>query len=317
MHYLLYGENTYSSHQKVLAIKEKFLAATGTDFNLSTIDGGQVSFDEIARQISTLPFLGNKRLVIIKNLLIEGSSNVQEPLVDYLDKITSSSVVIFWEQGSPDKRTRVFKALNQPRQSQEFNPLAGLQINHWIEKYVEGQKGKIESQAVNKLASFLGSDLWAQKNEIDKLLSYAGSRSISADDVELLVEAKTPSSIFEFTDAVASGAAREAQICLMRLQRDGADEIYVLSMLVYQFRSLLIIKDLIEREEALNRFAISKKTHLHPYVVGKSLMVLNKFSLERLKQIYRLLFDFDLAIKTGRIEAGVAIDLIVGKLTVK
>jgi DNA polymerase-3 subunit delta len=39
------------------------------------------------------------------------------------------------------------------------------------------------------------------------------------------------------------------------------------------------------------------------------------FSLPALKKIYERLLELDMAIKTGRIEAPVALDLIVGEIT--
>jgi DNA polymerase-3 subunit delta len=91
----------------------------------------------------------------------------------------------------------------------------------------------------------------------------------------------------------------------------GEDENKLLSMVVYQFRTLIIIKDLIERGKPSGRVASEAK--LNPYVVQKSLPIVKKYSLPELVKFYNFLYQLDLKIKTGQIEPAMAIDFVVAR----
>ena len=87
------------------------------------------------------------------------------------------------------------------------------------------------------------------------------------------------------------------------------DEIYLLSMFIYQFRNLLKIKDLVEK--GVPFYQLVKRTGLHPFVIKKSWEQIKKFSLKELKKIYQKLLFLDLEIKIGRIEPETALDVFL------
>jgi DNA polymerase-3 subunit delta len=88
----------------------------------------------------------------------------------------------------------------------------------------------------------------------------------------------------------------------------GENSLYLLSMIAYQFRNLLIIKELLNARKPL------ASCGLHPFVVKKSSYLCSQFSMEQLKKIYQKIFQVDLDIKTGKIEAETALDLLVSEI---
>ena len=61
--------------------------------------------------------------------------------------------------------------------------------------------------------------------------------------------------------------------------------------------------------------AIVAALKLHPFVADKVLLQARNFTLEHLERIYRRLLDADVAMKTGRAEETVVLDLLVVELT--
>ena len=92
----------------------------------------------------------------------------------------------------------------------------------------------------------------------------------------------------------------------------GDNPLYLFSMINYQFRNLLVVKDLIERNRPY--YTISKTSNLHPFVVRKSYEQAGKFSFPELKKIYRKIFQVDLAIKTGKINPETGLDLLLSEI---
>lgn len=304
-----YGEDTYRLKQKIRALKEKFISASLGDTNLAILDGKTATFEEIVRQVLAMPFLAKKRLVIIENFLKNAPKETIDQTNLFLKKVPQTTVLVFSEEGVPDRRTSIFRKLNQPGQAQEFALLDGEQLRRWIRKTVQDREGVIESEALNILIEYLGSDLWRTSNEIDKLLAY--NRKISRQNIELLVKPEIEANIFILIEAIAAKNLSGAICELYRLLNTGQNELYIWTMIIYQFRNLLIIKDILDKSPRLSRFELAKKTGLHPYVVQKTASFAGKYELSELKAIYQKMLDFEIKIKTGKIEARVALELFI------
>jgi len=130
--------------------------------------------------------------------------------------------------------------------------------------------------------------------------------------VELMVKPKIEADIFKTIDALAQRNKKQALYLIRKHLEKGDPPLYILSMINFQFRNLLVVKDLIERQKPY--YAILKITKLHPFVVRKSYEQAGKFTLPELKKIYQKIFQADLSIKTGRMEPETALDLFLTEL---
>lgn len=92
----------------------------------------------------------------------------------------------------------------------------------------------------------------------------------------------------------------------------GESEIYLLTMLIYQFFNLILVKDQIERGAQFQ--SLGKKIKMHPFVLRKTFEQSKGFTFPVLKKIYERLLEIDLGIKSGKIEAQAALDLVVGEI---
>jgi DNA polymerase-3 subunit delta len=310
----LYGEDNYRLKQKLKIIKNRYLDTSITDANFSALSAeDNYDFEKIKGDIEAMPFLTDKRLVILENFLKQKAKKLQEDLKNYLDKIPEKSIVVFVEEGLPDQRTSLFKGLiKKAEKTWEFKPLKPYELEKWIKQTVLQNKGKIDHSAVQFLASYVDSNLWQMNNEIEKLILYKNKDIINVSDVELLVKAKMDTNIFNLIDALGDKNDQKAIQLLEGLLESGEPEVYILTMIIYQFRNILIIKDLLERGE--NKSEISKKVRMHPYVLAKTINQCKNFTLSRLKDIYQYLADTDLAIKTGKIESKIALNLLFVEL---
>jgi len=127
-----------------------------------------------------------------------------------------------------------------------------------------------------------------------------GSNLINVEDVELMVGPNISSNIFEIIDAIAEKNQRRALKTLYSNLENGVDPYYIFSMIVYQFRNLLKVKELVKN--ALPYTSIVKKTGLHPYVVKKTFEQCKRFDLEELKRLFNQLARLDIETKSGKID---------------
>jgi len=303
----LYGPDTYSSRQKLNQIIEKYKAKHKTGLNLNYLDMEEVDLTALKEIIETRPMFKEKKLVILENVFGK-NSQWQKELIDYLKekdiKNEQEIILVFYEKESclaGSGKGELFKFLTKkPVLYQEFKNLEGIKLENWIKKEVTKYGKEIEEKAIKKLVAEVGSDLWQMANEVNKLISYKDDKVIKEKDVEILVKPKIDTNIFATIDAIAYRDKKKALKLLHQHLEKKDDEIYLLTMFIYQFRNLLKLKDLVEK--GVPFYQLAKRTGLHPFVVKKSWEQIKKFSLKELKKIYQKLLFLDLEIKIGQIE---------------
>lgn len=311
-----YGEDVYRLREKLKALKDKFISASLGDTNLAILEGKTAEYNEISRQVLAMPFLSKTRLVIIENFLKEGRKDVQEKVGELLSKVPDSTVLVFAEVNSPDKRTSLYKKLSKEKMAQEFAPLEEVSVKKWIKKEAEKRGVNIESDAVNILSDYFGGDLFRQKNELEKLVAsiqHRRNKTITSIDVKKLVRPEVESNIFVLSDYIGQKNFQMATKELDRLEKNGENEIYIFTMIVRQFRNLLIIKDTLRKIGNINSYQLAKEVGMNPYVAQKTMPSARNFEWLKLRQIYKTLLNFDLAIKTGKMEGKVALNLFLAK----
>lgn len=317
MFYFFYGEDSYSLKKKLLEFRERFSKADPSLMNLTEIAGEKLNWQEYSNIVNALPFLAEKRLIIIKNLLLENKDDdFKKKVASSINKIPETSVVVFAEQGLPDARTTLFKALNKPRASFRFNIVSPQKLSNFMDEKIRQADCSISSDAKKKLQLFVGPDLWRLEQETAKLCFFAkanGRKEIFPDDIEEMIKAENSSSIFELTDAIIEGNLKKAFIALSQIKNAGEDEFYIFTMVVYQFRNLLSIFDLASR--GMSNQEIAKEAKIHPFVVSKNKSLLKRYSANKLRAIYLTLYETDCKIKAGSISASLALDLMMAKVT--
>jgi len=195
---------------------------------------------------------------------------------------------------------------------EEFKSLNNVETVNWLKKEISKNNIDINHGALIKLVSYIGNDLWQLNNEINKLDSYKNGKTINEEDIDILVNVKIDTNIFNTLDALAKRDKKTAFKLLHEHLEQGENEIYLLSMFVYQVRTLIKLKDLIEK--GTTYYDLAKKSKLHPFVIKKSSEQLNNFSLEQLKKVYHRLLEIDLELKKGHIDGQVALDLLIAEI---
>jgi len=296
--YLFYGPDTYSAWNKSRFWRKEFEKKYG-DFNVSIFDGEHLSAADFYEAVNSVPFLGEKKLILVRDFLRDGRDEEQKKVAEKLEDIPDFSFVLFIEQENPDARTTLFKKLKQVGVVEEFEPPVGPQLAAWIQQQVAQKKGTIGPREARLLADTVGPNLWQMNQEIEKLTVYAQEKPISADAIEQLASPNLSTSIFKFTDQLSSKDMKGAVRTLRILLESGEDLIRILFMIVRHFRILIQVRSCVDQK--MNRSQIGQKIKEHPYVITTALGQSKHFNLPTLAHIYELLLKIDNDIKGGRI----------------
>ncbi len=306
----LYGEDTYRLKEKMEEVVEGYKKAGKSGLDLRYIDCSKDErniFDSLKNDLSQASMFKEKKLVIILNAFSDAS--FKEDFIKEKSFIGSEDIIVFCQEGNVKKNDSLFKYLEKNAKCQNFELLNPIKLKSWMKNKFLEYGAKISSEAENILFDFVGNDLWRLNNEIQKLALYKKGGVVEGSDIRLLVKPVLEVDIFKTIDALASRDKKQALRLIHKHIAKGESPIYLLSMINYQFRNLLIIRDFIER--AVPPASIAKKSGIHPFVVRKNYYQCQQFSLNELKKIYLKVFQADLDIKTGKIDPGAALENII------
>lgn len=307
----LYGADGYRSHQKLLALKRKYIDASLGDTNLAHLDVSQVSLDELSNSLLALPFLAKTRLVILDRLLSTGPKAIQDRFLDLLDRLPDTTVAVVYEPGVPDRRTILYKTVLKQATTQEFRPLTGRALETWMRTELQPLGVGIESAAANLLVRRTNGDSWRLALELQKLGMAATARAVSLIDPQLVTEfvrdAET-TELFGIGDALAAGHPEQLLTSLHRLIRQGESPQLLLALLASTLRTLALVRDALDRGQSVAS-SIAHQTGLKAFVVQKHLAAARRFSLEQLTDLTASLAWLDLDSKRGKIDSEIGLEL--------
>ncbi|MBI5152414.1 DNA polymerase III subunit delta [Candidatus Peregrinibacteria bacterium] len=326
--YLFHGENVFSATNELNHWREEFVKKHG-DSDIEIFDKEE-NVDKIIDAILAAPFLSEKRLVIIKNSMEsprDSSSiapvrlsfaaakaerrgvteNFEEKsakkLSNALDKIPESSVAVFFEEKEL-KTGVIYKKIREIGNIKLFKVFTEIELYKFIEKSAAEFGSTIKADAINYLIQMTHADAWNIEKELEKLATYCGKREITKKDIDALVTPNLETSIFRFTDEITEKRTGAALNTFRILSSSGETVQRIFSMIVRNFRLLIMARDLLNQNMTRDQIAQKFRMYdpkMHPYTISIYTEKSASFNLEDLKKIYGMLVKLDADQKTGRI----------------
>ena len=292
----LYGPDTYRIKNKLEEIVGHYMEVHKSGLNFKFFEGKKLDYQEFKDEFRQAPMFLEKKLLILKN-----SFQNQEFKRSFLENgkkfVDSKDIIIFCE-GEVSVKDQLLKFLLKNAKAQEFQLLEGGKLKNWVKKELENYKTEIRPEALELLIGYAGNDLWLLSNETQKLAAFKKGGAIGSEDVCLLVKPRIETDIFKTIEALASRKKKQALSLLHEHLEKGDSPLYLLTMINFQFRNLLLVKE-------------TGRLDSHPYFARKMAWLAQSFSLQDLKNIYRKIFEADLKIKTGQLDPQTALDLLI------
>jgi DNA polymerase-3 subunit delta len=324
--YILHGEDDFSLNRALGEIKKGLGDPSMLATNTTILEGQSLTPDQLRTVVETVPFLAEKRLVIVQGLLgrfefqnktrrkaspANGRESDVRSFAAAMINIPESTVLILTD-GKIKSANPLFKSLSGAK-AMAFPLLKGDTLRQWVKKEIVAQGATISPPAVELLAKLVGGNLWIMSSEIKKLALYASGRRIEEDDIKAVVSSAQEASVFAMVDAILDFKAGLAENLLEQLLQQGASPSYLLVMLSRQVRLVVRAKELRRqcRPEAEIQSRLGLKSE---FPLRKTLEQAQRYPLERLKSVYLRLLQADLAIKTGRYDGGLALNLLIADL---
>ena len=311
MIYLLFGPDEYQRSEYVQSLLAQ-IPESARSLNVTRVDGKRFKLDALAQACEAFPFLHDRRLVIVEDLLKnQKAGKDRDELKNYLERLPAWCDVIFIENDEFDKRNALFNHISKIGTAHDFQHPKETELIRWIGERARQFNVVIDNPATARLIAMVGNNGRTLLNELTKMATYVRpGGSITTAIVDLLVSDDTEENMFGFVDALAARRKGLALSKLHKLLDDGQAPQYVIFMIARQVRILLQVRILDSERRRANE--ISSAVGLRPgFLTDKAIEQARGFRTNELERLHQQLLKLDHQSKTGAIDVAAGLDLLV------
>lgn len=296
--YLLEGTEENIKASALAALRKKLLPEGLEELNENLMDNPTT--DALIAAAETLPFLADQRLVVVReHPALTGRAEADDRLLDYLQHVPDSCVMVFVQRGKADARKKLYKAVQKHGAVVTFSPLTDVELNQWIIRAFGAMGKQCSTQTASLLAFTVGNDTALLRTEMEKLAALTGERTdILDEDVHAVATRSIECTVFEMVDAVVAGQEGKAFGLLRDMLVSGSDRIGILAMLLRQYRLLQHVK--IMQFEKKSPQEIKQNLGIAPFAADRCIRQAQAYTGKEVKQAVDICLDTEYRIKSGR-----------------
>ena len=305
--YLFYGKEYYLIEN---AIKEIKLTLNDgmIDFNLDIIDGREIALDQLISSIETLPFMDDRKIVILKDFeLLKGkkknfSDEDEKYFTEYIDNIPQTTTLVFIVYGDIDKRKSLVKKISKNGIVFNCDKLSDMDLFKWVKKKFDNKNVLIDNA---QIMYFINQEGYLDKSS-EKTLS-----DLENEIIDQLSQKKVENDIFKLIDYIGQKNSSDAMKILNDMLYEGESVFGIFSMIARQFKVIMQVRQL--QIQGHSSKGIAERLKLHPFVVGKALKQTKNFSDEIIIDILNSILESDFKIKNGLVRDTLSIEMLISK----
>ena len=324
--HFLHGDS-YLVQRRMSQLEAEAGAEDVLDANRHRLMGPQTNLNELVTICNALPFMDSHRLVVVEGLLATFERRPRRGRRRSSDNQASGGALGGWEgldqaiTGMPDTTLLIFLDATLP----DTNPMlqhlrktaeihgsptpSGEALARWIKATVEEKGASISPSAIGSLTEMAGGDLWSLDNELEKLSLFAAGGRIEESHVNELVHLARESNVFAAVDAMIDGRQSMALSLLHELREEGKEAPYIISMVERQLRLMALARDAVDRGIPQGELGSHLGT-TSQFVIRKTMEQARRHSWSDIMWRYQRLLEADLAIKQGKLEPDLALELL-------
>lgn len=254
--YLLYGREQVLLEEALGKLLAGVRQAAGAEPDVAALYGNGTTCEQIAGELANLSLLGAGKVVVVREAQRLRAPE-QNRLAALLPRLGAGSLLVLLA-GEPtyDSRTRRRKVLGEKLESAvravgvtiEFPTFREQDAERWLLTEAKEAGLRLDPQAAAQMVLLAGADLLRLRNELAKVLAYAGTAGqVSVEEISQVVSRSPEATIFELIDAIGDRRPDQALAALKILLDAGEPEQRILVLLARQIRLIWQAKYLAER----------------------------------------------------------------------
>lgn len=338
--YLICGDEQYLREKK----KKELLHALHTEGSMSfnAFEGKETDRAELARLSVTMPFLSEKRTILLSDTGYFKGSAPQE-VVEILQELPESTVIIFYETEA-DAGNALYKLVKergevcryQKAEKKPYKEAAQEQgkIRTWVQNELKKQHRSISGRALTKLLQLCGYDMLNLHSELEKLISYTavpeefqdvqaerraaglpaqlpGETEIREADIDAICTRTVSDRVFDMLSAKLSGNTGTALSLFEDLLALKTPPLRVLYLLSKQFIQVYQIKE--ASRERIGDAALAERIGIRDWQLRKLREQSMRISAQEARRYAERCAETETKIKLGDLPERLGVEMILAE----
>ncbi|MFA5575769.1 MAG: DNA polymerase III subunit delta [Tissierellaceae bacterium] len=318
--YLFTGQETYLKDRALESLKLRYIDKSLEELNYAIVEGKEQGFNEVFNACETLPFMAEKKLVVLKDIgemMEDDPKELDEDLSSYIGKLESSTCLIIVDKfNNLKKTTKLYKAVKALGGIVDFGSLRGRDLNSWVEKEFKKHGRAI---SYSNITYFLQESaygdynsrktLYDLENEIAKLVNYTGQEEIRKEDIETALVKTLDGNIFNLLAAINKRDRDSALRIFNEMYISNEPIQRILFMIIRQIRLILAYK--LYRERGDDGGSIQKKLQIKDYEFRKISSESKSFHKDNLMKAMDYILELDIKQKTSSHDEKLALEMLI------
>ncbi len=292
---VFYGDDGFAIHEALGELVREY------DGETERVDGTQLALRDLPDLLMSSTLFSTRRLVVIRDL--SENSQLWQALPDWLARV-SDDVRVVCVEAKLDKRTATYKTLKKANAVREF--VAWTVKDRAVAlKWLSGRLGSHDKSVPAALLDRVGYDKWTLSQAAEVLSLKEGT--VTASDVEALIEKSTEENIFAVFESALRGDAREVKrlVDQLKIQQDPYTFFGLLSSQAVQLYGVAVSRP---------SDAIEKDLGIHPFVAKKMAQFASRLSLAQARMVLAAVAEADADMKLSKGEPWLLVERALLKI---
>lgn len=300
--YILVGLDELLIKEGIESIIDSILDESFKDLNLIRLDGNNLNFDDFMNACETLPFMSDKKVVLLnrtnifRDKLDKESEKLYKQCVEYFQNTPDHCVLIAY-MTLKDKRDRVnrlskLKKLEKNSCIVSVEKLKGVKLQQKVGRIFQKYNKNIGKIELKYFCDSVENNFDIIEREIDKIVNYVGEREITRRDIESLLPPRYEDDIFDLVELISMKKPKQAIDLMDELIGRGQDPIFILNQIREQFQKLHRAKIRLAEgyrvQDIKKDFLEANRINLPDFVIEKFINQGKKFSSKQLNKCINL-----------------------------
>lgn len=279
------------------------------EFNYSYYNEDNEDFEAFVNDVEAYPTMSEKKVVVLKNTKFVKLKDYQKPLAEIFENIPDYAVVIIVEEEASKLKKALVEIINKKGECVEFKRQNVADLRAWVSRQLAIKNKQMNPGDTEYLINLCERSLEKLSVECEKLVASTEEPVLIRKMIDELVKVPVEYKIFEMSDHLLCGNAESAYSILNGFKVNREQPIVIFITIYKQLADLLMFKLLGEEEKnAADYLAPNRK-----WLAGKLSAESKRYSKERLRMGMELCAQYDLQIKSGKIDGYTALEMMMAE----
>ncbi|MEG0251823.1 MAG: DNA polymerase III subunit delta [Christensenellaceae bacterium] len=296
---IICGEDEYLK-QYVYKLLLSTLAISMPELNLSVFEE-KPDMAEVLRSIETLPFMDERRAVIIKSTeILSTAASAEQSKAYETANMPACNVFVIVEKGNVDKRKSFVKFVMKNGMYIECSTLGDNEIIDYIIHYAKNRNLSISKKNAVILSDIANADLNIVNTELQKLACVCRG-DISEKEIEKYTVKSMLHNVYQIHDFMVKGQKQKAYVLIEKLLEEDNNPVGFITLLSNNFRQMMVARACRDARFSDQKTIshVMSATGVRDFVARKALENCKMFSAQRLRCAMKKLAQMDFDAKQG------------------